>query len=146
MQNFKDGGKQSMKQIAMGCAMIITAMICTGCPFYFNQESMTLAWNPQYQPMTWEIEDSRNLHNLRKLKPGMSREDVYMAMGMPDLYDMYETVDRDYLAVFYYYTHTKVNDGAAAKNECTPVVIRDGKLAGWGYEYLKQQKESAYLK
>lgn len=135
-----------MKQTALVCVMIMTAVICSGCPFYFNKESMTLAWNPQYQPFTWEIEDTRNLHNLKKLQAGMSREDVYTIMGMPDLYDMHETVDRDYLAVFYYYTHTKVDDGAASKNECTPVVIRDGKLVGWGYEYLEKQEEFTYLR
>jgi outer membrane protein assembly factor BamE (lipoprotein component of BamABCDE complex) len=126
--------------------MIMTAAFCSGCPFYFNKESMTLAWNPQYQPLTSEIEDSRNIYNLKKLQKGMTREDVYTIMGMPDLYDMYETVDRDYLAVFYYYTYTRVDDGAAAKNECTPVVIRNGKLVGWGNEFLKKQNEFLYLR
>jgi hypothetical protein len=107
---------------------------------------MTLAWNPQYQPLTWEVEDAKNAYNLKRLEPGMSREDVYAVMGMPDLYDMYETVDRNYVAVFYYYTRTQINDGAAAKNECTPVVIRNGKLVGWGYPYLEKLKEFQYLK
>lgn len=135
-----------MRQITLVCVMIMTAVFCSGCPFYFNKESMTLAWNPQYQPLTSEIEDSRNIYNLKKLQKGMTREDVYTIMGMPDLYDMYETVDRDYLAVFYYYTYTRVDDGAAAKNECTPVVIRNGKLVGWGNEFLKKQKEFMYLR
>lgn len=135
-----------MKNIIRGVILFCSVTVFTGCPFYFNKESMTLAWNPQYQPMTWEIEDTRNIYNLKKLKPGMTREDVYTILGMPDLYDMYETVDRDYVAVFYYYTHTQVDDGAAAKNECTPVVIRDGKLVGWGYGYLKELEEYKYLR
>lgn len=135
-----------MKHVALGCLMIWTAVVLSGCPFFWNKETVTLAWNPQYQPFDWEIEDTKNLYHLKQLQPGMTREDVYAIMGMPDLYDMYETVDRDYLAVFYYYTRTRVNDGAPAKNECTPVVIRNGKLAGWGYEYLETLDEFAYLR
>ena len=135
-----------MKQIALGCVMIMAVSLLSGCPLYWNKETMTLAWYPQYQPFDTEVEDAKNNLNLKRLEPGMTREDVYTIMGMPDLYDMYETVDRHYVAVFYYYTSTKVRDGAAAKNECTPVVIRNGKYVGRGYDYLKTLEEYKYLK
>jgi hypothetical protein len=114
--------------------------------WYWNPETVTLAWNPEYEPRDSEIEDAKNNYNLQRLQPWMTREDVYSIMGMPDSYAHYETVDRDYVAVFYYYTQTKVDDGAAAKNEVTPVVIRNGKLVGWGAAYLKSIPEYTELR
>ena len=111
--------------------LLLMMLVICGCPWYWNHESMTLAWNPQYAPLDPEIEDAKNQYNLKRLIKGMTRNDVYGVMGMPDVYADYETVDRDYVAVFYYYTDTKVNDGAAARNEVTPLVIRNGKLTGW---------------
>lgn len=127
-------------------ATVLLPVLLTGCPWYWNSETMTLAWNPQYAPYDSEIRDIRNAYHLKRLQPGMTREEVYTIMGMPDRYDRYETVERDYVAVFYYYTDTKAEEGAASRNECTPVVIRNGKLTGWGYDYLKKIKEYKNLR
>lgn len=130
-----------MKRVLITAVFVAMLPILGGCPWYWNHETMTLAWNPQYEPFDSEIEDARNTYNLERLLRGMTREDVYTIMGMPDLYGRYETVDRDYVSVFYYYTATQVDDGAAARNEVTPLVIRNGKLVGWGVEYLQSIPE-----
>ncbi len=130
----------------MLCMSALLTIILSGCPFYWNRESVTLKWDPRYEPLTFEVEDIKNHYNLQRLVPGMSREEVYEIMGMPDIYGIYETVNRDYVAVFYYYTDTRVNEGAAAKDECTPVVIRNGLLTGWGNDYLRGLKEYPLIK
>jgi hypothetical protein len=38
--------------------------------------------------------------------------------------------------ILYYYTDVKKADGAITDDELTPIVIKDGKLDGWGWSYL----------
>ncbi|MFZ5572215.1 MAG: DUF3192 domain-containing protein [Thermodesulfobacteriota bacterium] len=135
-----------MKTIRLILKALASAMLLTGCMFYWNEDTKTLKWEPQYEPLTYEMEDLTNQYHLQRLVTGMSRDEVYEVMGMPDIYGMYENVNRDYVAVFYYYTGTRVNEGAAAREECTPVVLRNGVLIGWGNDFLKGLKEYPLIK
>lgn len=43
------------------------------------------------------------------------------------------------LEVLYYYTDLRQRDDRITDDELTPLVFRDGKLAGKGYDYLRAQ-------
>lgn len=115
----------------------------SGCSFYWNHDSKTVAWKPECEPLAYEIEDRKNHFNLGRLERGMDADEVYSLMGMPDLYGEFGTEDEDPGQVFFYYTGTKVSDGSATAEECTPLVMVAGKLAGWGTEYYKDVKTRA---
>ena len=123
-----------------GALLLLCTVGLCGCPVYWNHDAKAVAWQPQNEPLAWEIEDTKNQYNIKKLEKGMTTEDVYRIMGMPDLYAQYESSEDDVASVFYYYTKTDIDDGSATGGECTPLVISNGKLKGWGkgeYSTLK---------
>jgi hypothetical protein len=99
-----------------------------------------------------------NKQNLAKVAPGMTRMEVESLMGNADAggglpeavfgrlqylkarNPMREetiagTDGADYLVLFYY-TDVRERDDKITDDELTPVVFRDGKVAGIGYAYL----------
>lgn len=75
-------------------------------------------------------EINRNLDNSRKLRVGMSKEQVLDIMGEP-LRDVYFHEED----VWYYFVRINWYDFLYTRDECMPLVFEDGKLAGWGNEY-----------
>jgi len=124
-----------MKESSLGLMLMLLMVCLCGCSFYWNHGSKTIAWKPEKEPLAYEIKDRKNKFNIGRLEKGMTSEEVYDVMGMPDLYGGFETADETEADVFFYYTQTKVSDGSATGEECTPLVIVDGKLAGWGKEF-----------
>jgi outer membrane protein assembly factor BamE (lipoprotein component of BamABCDE complex) len=83
----------------------------------------------------------RNNENLLKLEMGMSKEDVLAVMGKPILNEAYQSLQGRSVVIYFYYTQRKWADGNYTKDECTPVVIENGKLVGWGDEFYKSKME-----
>jgi hypothetical protein len=50
-----------------------------------------------------------------------------------------QAADGAALEVLYYYTDLRQRDDRITDDELTPLVFRDGKLAGKGYDYLRAQ-------
>lgn len=75
-----------------------------------------------------------NRENAEKLRIGMSREEVIDIMGPPPD----EEFNEDSELLYYYYYH-KWYDGMLTKDECIPLIFKDGKLAAWGLEYYQQE-------
>ena len=73
-----------------------------------------------------------NVENSKKLRVGMTKQEVLDLMGKP--------LEEDFCSpnVWYYYTQTKWHDGFATRDECMPVMFKDGKLIGWGNDYFNQ--------
>ncbi|UCH21438.1 MAG: DUF3192 domain-containing protein [Deltaproteobacteria bacterium] len=85
-----------------------------------------------------------NQKNLMKLEKGMPREAVMNVMGKPDYLDVYQSLYGNTLVILYYYTHRKRFDGKVTKDECTPVVIKNEKLIGWGddfYQWVQRREK-----
>jgi len=40
--------------------------------------------------------------------------------------------------VLYYYTDLKKDDGVITNDELTPIVLKDGKVVGWGWGFLNE--------
>jgi hypothetical protein len=86
----------------------------------------------------------KNQKNLMKLEKGMTREAVMRVMGKPDDLDVYQSLYGNTLVILYYYTHRKGFDGKVTKDECTPVVIKNEKLIGWGddfYQWIQRREK-----
>ncbi|GAB6095198.1 hypothetical protein JCM14469_14500 [Desulfatiferula olefinivorans] len=112
--------------------LILLSVGLCGCPFFWNHDTKTLAWNPQSEPLASDIEDARNRYNLDRLERGMDREEIYRIMGMPDLYGRDVTRDEADMDIFFYYTRTRIDDGYATAEECTPLILKNGRLEDWG--------------
>jgi outer membrane protein assembly factor BamE (lipoprotein component of BamABCDE complex) len=79
----------------------------------------------------------KNQNSLLKLQKGMSKGKVLEVMGEPDFHEVYESLYGHTLMIAYYYTHHQKFDGKITKDECTPVVIKNEKLIGWGDDFYQ---------
>ena len=100
-----------------------------------------------------------NRRNLLKLSVGMTREQAMATMGHKSGGGQYgePTVNSPYKSeilqregkpfeVLYYYTDVKnalyiANPATVHDDELTPLVFEDGKLIGWGADFLKNIKK-----
>ena len=89
---------------------------------------------------------------------GISRDEVLDSLGRNDIvmsgykskviiYQPWrtakiESADGTYTEVFYYYTDNNHEDGFVHWDDLTPVVVADGKLAGWGSNSVNKIFES----
>jgi len=89
---------------------------------------------------------SHNRKNLLHLSYGMSKEAVLRVMGTktenvfrltvtnPYRTEMYHATG-DVLEILFYFTDEKEMDRAITDDELTPIVLKNGKLDGWGWSY-----------
>jgi len=101
---------------------------------------------------------NKNRENLNRLSVGMTKEEVLKVMGTKTLRGggIYGTgkISNPYrtetllsgdgkttLEVLFYYTDKKKADGAITDDELTPLVLKEGKLIGWGWSFIDQAKQ-----
>jgi outer membrane protein assembly factor BamE (lipoprotein component of BamABCDE complex) len=75
---------------------------------------------------------SENRDNLKHLKVGMTKQEVLKVMGEPLTKEIYNKPN-----LWFYYTQPRWHDSVMTRDECTPLVFKNDKLAGWGEEYYK---------
>ncbi|KIO37242.1 DUF3192 domain-containing protein [Shewanella sp. cp20] len=80
---------------------------------------------------SWERVQEQNRVNLSKLSLGMTRDQVLTLMGTADFNEAYTKQDKT-INVLYYRTQRTREDGTTTKDECTPIVITDNRVVGWG--------------
>nr|WP_275659134.1 MULTISPECIES: DUF3192 domain-containing protein [Shewanella] len=80
---------------------------------------------------SWERVQEQNRVNLSKLSLGMTRDQVMTLMGTADFNEAYTKQDKT-VNVLYYRTQRTREDGTTTKDECTPIVITDNRVVGWG--------------
>ena len=85
---------------------------------------------------SWEKTQDKNRNNLTKLSLGMSKDQVMTLMGASDFSESYlqqkdGQADKEVLVLFYRTQHTH-SDGKTTKDECTPIVLNNSVLVGWG--------------
>ncbi|MDD5698062.1 MAG: DUF3192 domain-containing protein [Victivallaceae bacterium] len=104
-----------MKRLVLLCGIVLIGWLSTvGCHY---------------------SEQRRNLENSKKLRINMTREQVLKVMGEPVKGENYVTPD-----IWYYYINTQWNDGMITEDECMPLVFKNGKLAGWGWNYFEKMR------
>jgi hypothetical protein len=96
-----------------------------------------------------ELVRTENRVLLNKLTAGMTKDEIIELMGQgtyrerghsPEIVtDPYRvesyTAGQSSFEIIFYYTDIKRPDGAITDDELTPLVLKDGKLAGWGWSY-----------
>ncbi|MEP2652047.1 MAG: DUF3192 domain-containing protein [Paraglaciecola sp.] len=80
---------------------------------------------------SWHDNAKKNRKHLSQLQPGTTYEQVLSTMGIADFNEFYKT-NADRYQVLYYRTQRVESDGITKKDECTPLVFKNGALAGWG--------------
>lgn len=79
----------------------------------------------------WQSEERENRREIARLDLGVSPSSVLRSMGTPE-FDESLSEDGSNYRVLYYRTQRVSGDGVTTKNECTPLVFKDGQLMGWG--------------
>jgi outer membrane protein assembly factor BamE (lipoprotein component of BamABCDE complex) len=78
-----------------------------------------------------EKREYNNRQQIATLQLGMNLNNVMNKLGTPDFNEFMQR-DQDNFQVLYYRTQRVVGDGMTTKDECTPVVLKNGALVGWG--------------
>jgi len=84
-------------------------------------------------------EMARNRRGVDLLRQGMTRDEVRAVLGEPLANESYHEPD-----VWHYYTQRRWADGAITRDECTPVVFADGRVVGWGHDFLRQYRHEQW--
>ena len=93
---------------------------------------------------SWEKVQDKNRANLTKLSLGMPKDQVMILMGTADFSEAYiqqnaqQGESNKEVLVLFYRTQRNNGDGKTTKDECTPIVLSNNALVGWG--------ETAYSK
>lgn len=79
----------------------------------------------------WEDREYENRKTIAELELDLGTEQVKARLGVPDFN---ETLRRDgeTYTVLFYRTQRMHGDGKTTKDECTPLVFKNGALVGWG--------------
>ncbi|WP_416305685.1 DUF3192 domain-containing protein [Neptunicella sp. SCSIO 80796] len=79
----------------------------------------------------WQDIEHQNRDKLTRLESGMTVNAVRKIMGVADFNELYQQQGND-IQVLFYRTQRKESDGVTSKDECTPIVFKNGTLIGLG--------------
>jgi len=94
---------------------------------------------------------SRNISNLNKLSVGMTRQELMTTMGTFQSRTANSVVPNPYIVepilvsgktyeVMWYLTRKYPPFTSIKKSQATPVILKDGKVFGWGDQFLASVK------
>ncbi|WP_298440517.1 DUF3192 domain-containing protein [uncultured Ferrimonas sp.] len=115
----------------LGLVLAATSVLwLSGCVVSVNDGD----WDSDSSPH-WSKVEKENRQQLEKINVGMSLETVFALMGTADFNELHQQDDR-IVQVLFFRTQHRESDGETSKDECTPVVLVDGQVAGWGQTAL----------
>lgn len=79
----------------------------------------------------WSKRESKNRDFISSLVVDTQETLVREQLGKPDFSEGYAD-DQGQIRVLFYRTQRQKDDGITTKEECTPLVFRNGALVGWG--------------
>ena len=89
--------------------------------------------------MSWNERQAFNKRYINKLsieKP-IKKNEIIEALGSPDITEAKKLDDSVYQVMFYRTKHIK-QDGITTKDECTPLLFKNGLLIAWGNTAFEQ--------
>ncbi len=106
----------------------ILALVVSGCatssnPNYFNEI---------------QRESRKNREALLMLGIGMSKHDVKSIMDLPRFNEAYEISGKSMEFWFYFTDEIHFSVGRIDRERCTPILFENGKVKGWGPDYIKK--------
>ncbi|MFD2168410.1 DUF3192 domain-containing protein [Thalassotalea euphylliae] len=72
-----------------------------------------------------------NRKKIARLQVNSSFGDVQSLLGVADFNEVYQK-ENENVQVLYYRTNRKHKDGITTKDECTPLIFKNGMLVSWG--------------
>lgn len=79
----------------------------------------------------WKKEQQANLNYINGLTLGTSVTAVRGSLGAPAFVETFQR-QGEAVEVLFYRTNHRHSDGETSKDECTPLVFKQGALVGWG--------------
>ncbi|MCL1146010.1 DUF3192 domain-containing protein [Shewanella sp. 10N.261.52.F9] len=99
-------------------------------------------YDPSPDEMDWEDRQAYNLAQMSEVTLGQSIEEIKSLFGKADFSEA-KLSQESQLQVLFYRTHHKESDGETTKEECTPMLFKQGKLIAWGEDTYKQYLASS---
>ena len=83
--------------------------------------------------MNWEDRQAfnKNFINTLSLDQPTLKSYVIQSLGSPDITEAKQVSDINYQVMFYRTQH-QTSDGITTKDECTPILFKNGELIAWG--------------
>ncbi len=123
--------------------LLLTVVIVAGC-----SHRLAALNDPNGEWVPIRVTAGQGQVNLNRVEIGMTRNQVFEIMGTKTHYgkphygkatitphpykrEIVKDGNKEYEILYYYTKHTKGNDSL------TPVVLLDGKVSGWGWNYLR---------
>ena len=109
----------------------VAAVLMSGCVVSVDGRDGD-SWRADHEKV-----EEQNRRKLTQLDPGMTVSQVRELFGTPEFNESYQQ-NGSQVQVLFYRTNHKKSDGKTTKDECTPIILRDGKLIGWGETAYQQ--------
>ncbi|RCU50854.1 DUF3192 domain-containing protein [Corallincola holothuriorum] len=120
-----------MKKTCLLLALALPLTL-TGCVIAVGGDGDRTSWSSD-----WEDRERINREKLEKMEVGAAMDQVRMTMGTADFDEKLVKGDDNY-RLLYYRTQRQQKDGITSKDECTPLVFKNGQLIGWGDSAVAQ--------
>lgn len=124
-----------IRLVGVGVALV-TAVSWTGCAP--GRETI----NTRNQAGLYQLERGQSRAQVLETmgtEPQSVSKGIYSAGSVPNPYcaETHEAGGHDW-EILYYATSVSNSDGKLTEDELTPVVLRDGRLDGWGWTYMQR--------
>lgn len=113
-----------MKKIALVAALAVPLML-SGCVISVDGDGY------DGYSSDWQDREYKNRKNIGRLTMDLTYAQVTDRMGVADFNEVHKRGEDTYQVLFYR-THRQSEDGVTTKDECTPLVLKNGLLVGWG--------------
>ena len=101
-----------------------------------------LTYEPTPDEMDWEDRQAYNKAMMNEVTIGQHITDIKSLFGKADFTEAKMSNEQS-LQVLFYRTHHKTSDGETSKEECTPLLFKQGKLIAWGEDTYQQYLSSS---
>lgn len=106
-------------------AAIFLPLTLTGCIISVDGDGVDTHYGD------WRDREEKNRKYISRLSTDMSFNQITAKLGTPDFNESFET-DGEQVQVLFYRTQRTHDDGVTTKDECTPLILKQGILVGWG--------------
>lgn len=104
-----------------------------------------VSYDPSPDEMDWKDRQAYNKAKITELTIGQAIDEVKTMFGKADFSEA-KISNKQNLQVLFYRTRHKDSDGETTKEECTPLLFKQGQLVAWGedtyQQYLTSQIDS----
>lgn len=121
-------------KIIMNLRLLVVAAcavpLLTGCVVAVSDGEVDSHWASS-NTSSWEKQHENNRNKIANLQLSQTYQTVLNTLGTPN-FSEFVTKNAENYQVLFYATHSIHSDGKMTKDECTPLVFKNGQLVGWG--------------